>query len=163
MDTQQENSQISLHWESGLAKSIYNLDEDGNIKQRLCADFTIYGPLNEPYLVIEVAYSQTSANVKEKVNVWLANPHVAGVILVEINENPSYKAPDYPVDEILPKMSRLEWSRAIAACPKFGPLEVRGLKWAGAHQVAVTVYCGGEIVTAEVEQITIFKTAADNL
>jgi hypothetical protein len=161
MVAQQENSQTSLPWESGLAKSIYNLDEDGNIKHRLCADFTIYGPLNEPYLVIEVAYSQTSANVKEKVNMWLANPSIVGVILVEINENPNFKAPDYP-NEILPKLTRLEWSQEIAACPKFGPLEVRGLKWAGAHQVTVTVYCQGEIVTAEVEQISVFIPAADN-
>jgi hypothetical protein len=137
--SQQTASPSRLRWKSGLAKSIYNLDEEGGIKDRLCADYTIYGPLNEPYLAVEIAYSQTLESVNEKVAHWMSIPSVVGVIVVKIQESPVFKRPEKRSGPHR-RLTKEEWSKELASCPPFGPLNANGLNWAGEHQVTVAVH-----------------------
>jgi len=139
MEAQQDSVGKVLEWESGPAKSVVKVDDEGSIKRRLCADYTIYGPLNTPYVVLEVAYSQTLTNAKDKVTTWLAIPSVTAVILVNIQENPTFKAPEY-ADKSMVQLTTQEWKKETKVSPKFGPIKFEGISWAGVHEVSVSVY-----------------------
>jgi hypothetical protein len=128
---------LSLHWESGTTKEICVLKDD-NISTRLCGDFTIYNPLNEPYLVVEVAFCQSKKDVENKVKSWLTIPHLVGIVVVVIEENPAYRVPQ----TISPssRLTKEEWLGETLGHPKFGPFRVRGHQCVGAFQVNMTVY-----------------------
>ena len=92
-----------------------------------------------PYLVVEVAYSQTLSSIERKVQVWMSIPTVVGVIVVQIDEQPSYTFPEVPTN--LPgRMSEKEWLKVAEKSPKLGPIEVVGLKWSGKHAVSISVH-----------------------
>ena len=113
---------------SGTSKEIVNLAPDGTIKHLLIGDFTIYGPPMSPYLVVEVAYSQTLFNIERKVQVWMSISTVVGVIVVQIDEQPPYTFSEYPTN--LPgSMREKKWLKVAEKSPKLGPIEVIGLKW----------------------------------
>jgi len=135
-------------WRSGLATAILKDDDEGNINAQLSADYTIYGPGGKPYLVIEVAYSQTLAQLRKKVDSWLSFPSVAGVITIKIEEKPPYKQP--ALTNFPSKLIWSDWSRTIEKCSKFGPIQIGDRVWAGVHGVTVAVFLQGK---AEIQQV----------
>ena len=138
----EESSATPIQWESGSSKVICKIN-DGIIEKRLCPDYIIYAPFNEPLLVIEVAYSQMYVKLMEKVAAWMAFPSVVGVIAVNIEENPSFKSPGFP-DNLPPKLVKEDWLTKISDCPKFGPLEVNGQTWIGLHHLNIEVHQRGK-------------------
>ena len=138
-----------VEWKSGLAKTIRHRDDEGETKEKLCSDYTIYGPGGAPFLVIEVAYSQSRAAVRMKVEAWLSMPSIKGVVEINIDESPSFRTPDAPGSRP-PNLTWEEWTNQIRACPKLGPLEINNRRWAGSHTVTVTVHQKGKNLFEEV-------------
>jgi hypothetical protein len=137
--------QSHLKWALEAGKIIYDIDGLGNIKHRICADLILFGTLNQPYLALEVGYSQSADQVKEKADVWMSISSVVGVIVVDVKEDPSFFFPPVTTDSP-PNFQREEWLKAIESCPDMGPIEVQGRTWAGKHVVTVSIHYQGEIL-----------------
>ena len=90
----EEASASSIRWESGSSKAILELGLDNIIKKRLCADYLIYGPLNEPYLALEVAYSQTTKKCQGESRPMAIIPICGGGDNGQCTRRPNFQVPN---------------------------------------------------------------------
>jgi Uma2 family endonuclease len=94
-----------------------------------------------PYLVIEVAFSQTRDAVMAKARSWLSHPENIGVIVIDISEHPAFAHPQVAFSN-QNRWSLNEWhshcEKAQAADP-WGPITVEGHRWLGRLSCTVTV------------------------
>jgi hypothetical protein len=137
MEQQQETLGSSSIWDSGFNMPMLLMDGD-SVKAHICGDFTIYSPLNEPYFVVEVAYTQSKNSIDAKVKSWLTIPSMVGIVVILVNENPPYSSPE--LVEVSPGFTKEDWTKVTSGHPEFGPVEFNNHTWAGAFQIDVEVH-----------------------
>ena len=106
-------------------------DDDG--VNRGVPDLVVTDDIVAPYLVVEVAFSQSQTAVTAKAKSWMAHSNNIGVIIISITEDPTFANPT-KLCSSLDRMSPDEWRtryRDAKADNQWGPIIVDGRRWLG--------------------------------
>jgi hypothetical protein len=125
-----------------------------NPLRKFIPDFAIchnVGGSTQPYLLVEVSWSQSFKDVTEKIQTYFEFNSLVLAIIIDIQEKPRYHHP--PVDELV-DISRSEWESLGKKHPEISdvPISLGGLTWVNRTSCTLYIYsrdagestgCGG--------------------
>lgn len=93
----------------------------------------------DPMIVIEIAVTESIQHVTNKVrDIWLPEPSVLGVLVLNVTENPKYRAPDPPIR--LQEETQESWLGRSKSEGDWGPIVVDGHQWSGRFSCQATLF-----------------------
>jgi hypothetical protein len=127
--------------ESGAAE-IDIVDEEGYQDGKMIGDSVIDSPGGACYFVLEVAYTQSRKDVQKKVDKWLLQPTVQGVVVIYVTEDPAFQANRLnPMPPTHRQMLYEDWIRtAEVSDTGTGPIKQVGITWANTHSMEVAIF-----------------------
>ncbi|TDL16401.1 hypothetical protein BD410DRAFT_888958 [Rickenella mellea] len=126
----EERQSTIFNWESSNTAAFFH----SNLVDTFIPDFAVFLDSETPFLVLEVSWSQSLTQVKEKLARLLKIPSLCGAIIVNIEEQPAFRNPQ----KKFKKISTAAWKDAEQSAPSAGPISVDGLRWVG--DTTCTVY-----------------------
>jgi hypothetical protein len=96
----------------------------------------------EEVLQVEVAFSQSFADVQAKIAHILETPSILGVLLIKITENPRWSAPTRVASKE-DEVDRKTWLENAKHEEGFGAIKVQGITWLNSVKVEVSLFKQG--------------------
>lgn len=118
------------------------------------ADVTLKNKGSRTVYIVEVAFAQTKANARKKVEARLkVCPTMVGAIVVNFTETPRWSGPTTVADAPREPKSPEDWEVAIAGAPDVGPIIVNGNRWLEEMMCEVEVWLRDDTKLVTTEQV----------
>jgi hypothetical protein len=92
-----------------------------------------------PMIIVEVAFSESFSHVTNKVkDIWLLEPSVLGVLVLNVTESPRYRAPEPPTR--LKEETQESWLGRSESEGDWGEIVVDGHRWSGKFSCQATLF-----------------------
>ena len=130
-----------LPWVLGMGLESWRKD---GTRSKYVADISVHGLLNNPRVIIEIAYGQSRNDALAKVITRMVNnPELLGAVVISILESDRFENPKRKGREndalFIPS-----WVEAVEGSPEFGPIDYRGFRWVGSLTCCLDIRLRGD-------------------
>jgi hypothetical protein len=137
---------VALKWTASSGKLIHLPSPP----RQSTPDYAVFHATSgDPYLVVEVAWSQTMKDVTQKITDYFVLPSVVAGVVIKIDETPQYKR---PAIEDFKEVLETSWTAAAqdqaTVCQ---PIKVEGVTWVHKTTCTLLLYFRSEDGSGELQ------------